>query len=533
MKDNNTNTANQPAGSTACGKPETKQPGLKRQLSPMHVWAIAFGCIVGWGAFVNPGKKFLPNSGVYGTAIAMVLGALVMFIIAYSYAYMVPRNPRAGGEFNFTRKAFGRTAAYICGWFLVAAYLTNVPMNSTAIGLIVDGLDGPLDLLKWGFHYSVAGFDVWAGEAVFASAILILFGWLNIIGVRKAGFIQTVLTSLLAVSVFTLTIAAIFSPAAQWANIQMPWGFDRAAALDALKASASTATGLSGAAANGLSDAATSVTASQGLSAFAKTGPTGILAAIMATFAIAPWAFVGFETIPQVAEEFKFKHSKVMLIMGIAILFGTFVYIANNTVAALAVNNWPERVMAGEWVLLVAAEEMLGGFGKVLLGIAVSCAVLSGIMGFYLASSRLMYAMARDGYLPKFFGKISPKYGTPVNAMLFCIIISLSGPVLGREALGWFVDMSAVGASIGFFFTCASTVVSMNWDPQCTYGNKLLAALGCILSFSFIQLQLLPIEGLKGVHFCKQSYLMFVIWCVIGIIFFIKQRKHFLTSQED
>ncbi|MBQ3757665.1 MAG: APC family permease, partial [Oscillospiraceae bacterium] len=56
---------------------------LKRSLSPMHVWAIAFGCVIGWGSFINPGKKFLPNSGVAGTAIAMFLGALVMIIIAF------------------------------------------------------------------------------------------------------------------------------------------------------------------------------------------------------------------------------------------------------------------------------------------------------------------------------------------------------------------------------------------------------------------------------------------------------------------
>jgi len=42
---------------------------LKRQLSPAHVWALAFGCVVGWGSFINSGKKFLPNSGVAGTAI--------------------------------------------------------------------------------------------------------------------------------------------------------------------------------------------------------------------------------------------------------------------------------------------------------------------------------------------------------------------------------------------------------------------------------------------------------------------------------
>ena len=189
-----------------------KQNGgnLKRQLSPMHVWAIAFGCVIGWGSFINPGKKFLPTSGVAGTAIAMILGALVMVIIAFSYAYMVPKYPKAGGEFTFTKMCFGKNLAFICGWFLVVAYLTNVPMNSTAIGLIVDGLDGSADILKFGFHYSIAGFDIYLGEILLASFILILFGYLNIIGVKKAGFVQTVLSILLIVCVFTLFIADMF-----------------------------------------------------------------------------------------------------------------------------------------------------------------------------------------------------------------------------------------------------------------------------------------------------------------------------------
>lgn len=480
---------------------------LQKQLSPMHVWAIAFGCIIGWGSFINPGKKFLPNSGVEGTAIAMVLGALVMIIIAFAYAYMVPKFPKAGGEFTFTKNCFGKVPAYLCGWFLVAAYLTNVPMNSTAIGLIVDGLDGKADILKWGFHYQIAGFDVWCGEMILAMGILILFGWLNIIGVKKAGFVQTVLASLLAVSIFTLSIAALFSSKASIANMQPVWGFDKAAAMAA--------------AASG-----------EGIDAFAHVGRQGILSAILATFAIAPWAFVGFDTIPQAAEEFNFSYKKVMFIMVVAILFGCFVYTANNTVAAAACQNWPDRVMAGDWVLLIAAEEILGVFGKVLIGTAVSCAVLSGIMGFYLASSRLMYSMSRDGYLPKVFGKINPKYGTPSNAMIFCIIISLSGPILGREALGWFVDMSAIGASIGFFFTCASTLVVMNRDKDGSFGLKAMAGLGGLFSLIFMILQLVPIEGLSGVHFGRESYMMLAVWIILGFIFFIKQRKYFVSDAD-
>lgn len=483
-------------------KSGSSAPELKKQLNPANVWAIAFGCIIGWGSFINPGKKFLPNSGVAGTAIAMVLGGLVMVIIAFSYAYMIPKYPKAGGEFTFTKHCFGKRTAYLCGWFLVAAYLTNVPMNSTAIGLIVDGIDGGADILKFGFNYQIAGFDIWLGEILLAGGILLLLGWFNIIGVKKAGIIQTILAVLLATCAFTLCIAGLVSAKTQGINMEPIWGFDKAAAM-----------------------AAGATTANIG--DFAHTGTRGVLTAILATFAIAPWAYVGFDTIPQAAEEYNFSYRKVMRIMTIALIFGCFVYVSNNTVAAAALTNWPDRVMAGDWVLLIAAEELLGTFGKVLIGLGVSCAVLSGMMGFYLASSRLMYSMSRDGYLPEWFGKIDEKYNTPKNAMIFCILISLSGPILGREALGWFVDMSAIGASIGYFFTSAATLRTMKTDGDGSSTLKAMAVLGVAFSVTFMVLQLIPIPGLSGVHFGKESYIMLIIWIAIGAVFYAKQRGNF------
>ena len=495
-------------------KPQSNgETGLKRQLSPTSVWALAFGCVIGWGSFINPGKKFLPNSGVYGTAIAMLLGALVMIIIAFSYAYMVPKYPKAGGEFTFTKNCFGKTMAFLCGWFLVVAYLTNVPMNSTAIPLIVDGLDGNANILQFGWHYTIAGQSVWMGETLFAILILLLFGFLNILGVKKAGFIQTVLAILLATCAFTLCVAGIASAKAKGINMQPVWGFDKKAAA---------AAGF-----NGTNDLTAAV------DRFANKGTSGIIAAILATFAIAPWAFVGFDTIPQAAEEFRFSYKKVMGIMVLAIGFGAFVYISNNTVAAAAQEYWPDRVMAGDWVLLIAAEELLGTFGKVLIGVGVSCAVLSGIMGFYLASSRLMYSMSRDGYLPEWFGRVDEKHNTPRNAMLFCILVSLAGPILGREALGWFVDMSAIGASIGYFFTCAATLRTMRKDGDGSLRLKVLAVIGVCFSVAFMVLQLIPMEKVTGiqafasVHFGKESYIMLIIWVALGAAFYLKQRKNF------
>ncbi len=483
---------------------ENKEPALRKQLNPLSVWAIAFGCIIGWGSFVNPGKKFLPNSGVAGTAIAMALGALVMIIIAFSYAYMVPKYPKAGGEFTFTKACFGKVPAFICGWFLVAAYLTNVPMNSTAIGLIVDGLDGNADILKFGFSYSIAGFEVHLGEILLASGILILFAGLNMIGVKKAGYVSTVLAVLLVGSVLVLAISALLSPKTSFENMAPIWGYDKN-----VPANASTA---------------------QIIEKFAKeNNTTSIMSSILATFAIAPWAFVGFDTIPQAAEEFKFSYKKVSFIMIIAIIFGGFVYVSNNTIAAAALSNWPELLVSGQssWLLLDAVKHLLGTPGVVLVGIAVSCAVLSGIMGFYMASSRLMYSMSKDGYLPAFFGKLDSKHGIPRNAMLFCLAISLSGPILGRNALAWFVDMSAIGASIGFCFTCLSTLVTIKRCGEKAIFIRIMAVIGAIFSIAFMVLQLIPIPGLEGVHFGEESYYMLIVWIVLGAVFYLTRGKRF------
>ena len=489
-------------------KEKVVEDKLEKRLNPMSVWAIAFGCIIGWGSFINPGKKFLPTSGVAGTAIAMGLGALIMIIIAYSYAYMVPKYPKAGGEFTFTKNCFGKTAAFICGWFLVVAYLTNVPMNSTAIGLIVDGLFG--GVLKFGFHYTIAGFDVYFGEMLLAMSILILFGYFNMRGVKVVGTVQTILAATLAISVLILTVTALVSSKTSINNMDPIWGFDKTAAIEAAKTGGY-----------------------KSVEAYTHSGTTAIIASILATLAIAPWAFVGFDTIPQAAEEFKFSYKKVSFIMIIAILFGAFVYIANNTITAAALKKWPDLIVNSEgtpWLLLTAAERLLGTFGKVLVGLAVSSAVLTGIMGFYMASSRLMYSMSRDGYLPKAFGKIHHKYKTPVNAMIFCIVVSLSGPILGREALGWFVDMSAIGASIGYGFTCLSTLVTLKKFKEKNIFLTVMAVLGAIFSLMFMILQLIPIPGFESVHFVKESYIMLVIWIALGLIFYIKQRKNFVSE---
>lgn len=86
--------------------------------------------------------------------------------------------------------------------------------------------------------------------------------------------------------------------------------------------------------------------------------------------------------------------------------------------------------------------------------------------------------------------------------------------------------MSAIGASIGYFFTCASTLVTMKKFGDGTPMLKTVAIIGIIFSVMFMVLQLIPIPGFESVHFSKESYIMLVVWIVLGAVFYVVQSAH-------
>ena len=97
--------------------------GRKTSLSRVEVWALAFGSIIGWGAFVMPGSTFLPDAGPFGSGIALGLGAVIMCLIAFNFKYMMNRYPSSGGPFLYTSKVFGYDHGFVCAWFLGLSYL--------------------------------------------------------------------------------------------------------------------------------------------------------------------------------------------------------------------------------------------------------------------------------------------------------------------------------------------------------------------------------------------------------------------------
>lgn len=454
---------------------------LKKNLKPINVWSLALGSIIGWGAFVMPGNLFLKTAGPLGTAIGIIIGAFIMITISLSYGFMIRRFPVSGGEFAFAFKGFGRRHAFICAWFLSLSYLSIVPLNATALGLI--GRYMFPGILQRGYIYTVAGWDVYLGEVVFASFALVVFGFISIKGIKTSGIIQTLMVFALVGSTFILAISAFINKKVSIINLQP---------LFAPEASP--------------------------------------IIGILRIVAIAPWAFVGFDTIPQVAEEFNFPSKKANILMIISIVFGAMIYIIINTVTAIAF-PWYEFISSNpSWATGTAVKQLMGNIGLFILGIGLLTAVLTGIMGFYVASSRLLLAMARAQALPRWFGFIHPKYRTPSNAIKFVMFLSLVAPWFGREVLLWIVDMSSIGAAFGYFYTSASTFKLLMGEKG-HIGLKIFSFIGSILSLGFVILLIVP--GMPA-YLSLPSRILLMLWIALGIVFYVTSIPSYcrLTSEE-
>lgn len=470
---------------------------LIRSLSPLNVWSLAFGCVIGWSAFVMPGTVFLPNAGPLGTMIAIEIAAFVMLIISYNYSYMIKKFPLTGGEYIYAKRAFGEHHGFLCAWFLSLSYLSVIPLNATALNLIMRAVFG--DLFQFGFCYTIEGYQVYFGEMLLAISALVIFMLINSCGVHFIGKIQTFMVMVLIGGIIIIIGGVILSPDVSSANLQPMFHPDTAY--------------------------------------FHK----GITAQIIAVAVTGPQSFVGFDTVPQLMEESKFSSDKVKIVMDTSIICGAFVYVALTFIAASALSSiyssWVEYVndlpnLSGINAIpaLNAAHKVMGNTGLFLITASVVAAMLTGIAGFFTATSRLLYAMSRDGMIPEWFGYIN-KNGVPTNAGLFCTVVAGVTCLLGRAVMGFVFDMASIGGAIGFAYTSISACKYALHEKRSDI--VIFGVLGFVLSLGFAVLLLVPIPGIN-VSLGKESYILLVIWIIIGIAFYHSGRgQHFGSVQKS
>ena len=185
----------------------THSARLGAYLTPLAVVALSFGYAVGWGSFVMPGTVFLPGAGPAGTVIGILLGAAAIAVFAFNYHRMLQRVQGPGGAVAFTIKAFGADHGFLLAWFLWLTYVAILWANATALVLLVRYLFG--DALQFGFHYTLAGFDVYFGEVVLCILAIAFCGAVCLFRKRFAIGLHTILAGVFVAGVVTVFAAAL------------------------------------------------------------------------------------------------------------------------------------------------------------------------------------------------------------------------------------------------------------------------------------------------------------------------------------
>ena len=454
-----------------------KNSNLSQYLSPLNVWALAFGCSVGWGAFVMPATTFLPNAGPLGTIIGIFFGAILILTIGMNYHFLMNRYPDSGGIFTYTKKIFGYDHGFLSAWFLVLTYIVIIWANATAMILIFRRLFG--NMFQVGLHYQVASYDIYLGETMIAVTTLVIFGFFCAHSKSIAIKLQT-LMSLILMSGIIICFIGVMNYHEGGLSTLLPM--------------------------------------------FVPSDKLNPSLQILIIMTLTPWAFVGFESISHSTAEFKFSTKKTFIIMILAIASGFIAYTMLTTISIALMpadyNNWYTYIESVDPLkqipTIFSVQTAMGTTGIAIIGASVLAAIITGIIGNYIAASRLLYAMAKDEILPKWFSILNES-NSPKNTFLFIILISIIIPFFGQTTIGWIVDMTSVGAIISYGYTSAAAYkLARDEDNQKV---KITGIVGVIFA-TVIALFLLIPNLLSISTMSTESYLILVLWSILGFVFF-------------
>src|SRR5271170_2323022 len=169
----------------------TTRPELARDLGVSHAGAIVVGTIIGSGIFLVPAEMMKAVGSAKLVYLAWIVGGLLSFFGALTYAELGAMKPQAGGEYVYVRDGYGPMAGFLYAWtwFVIA--------KPASIATVVTGLVRILGTFPVFSFFSVnvitAPFAVNWGQ-IFAISAAILISFLNYLGVKRAGEFQLVFT---------------------------------------------------------------------------------------------------------------------------------------------------------------------------------------------------------------------------------------------------------------------------------------------------------------------------------------------------
>lgn len=425
--------------------------------------------MIGWGWVALTGN-WVDRGGTIGAVLAFVIGAVLCIFVGLTYCELTPALPYSGGELVFTYKALGYHGAWFSGWMIAFAYIGVAAWEGPALVTAIDYL---ITIPRYGYLWTIAGFDVYATWLLIPVCVGALLCVINTKGIKISTIFQAVVTTILAVG--GIGFAIISGMNGSMENMKPLF-----------------------------------------------TSTNGMFSVVLAV----PAMFVGFDVIPQVAEEMNLPLKKIPAAIVASILLAAGWYIMIILASSFAA---PNEILGREGLSVVNAVNYAANnpiAGKLIVVTAIM-GILSSWNGFIIGATRVLYSMGRAKMLPDFFGKLHKKYHTPGNAIVFIGIITILTPLLGKNSLGWFVDASAFGTVIAYLMVAISFVILRRTckdlpRPFRVKHGMIVGMIAVMISLFFVSLYL-PVgsSSLSGVE-----WVIVGVWVGSGMLFYLLSLPH-------
>ncbi|MBW9153559.1 APC family permease [Clostridium estertheticum] len=438
-----------------------KRESLEKVYSKGDILALAFGAMIGWGWVMLSGY-WVEQAGWLGAVIAFLIGGVMCIFVGLCYAELTPALPCAGGGLVFAYRAMGYKLGWITIWCTCFAYVGVAAWEGIAISTAVNYI---IPIPQLGYLWTIAGYDVYASWSAIGMIVGLILIIINLRGGKGAVLFQNVAT-------IGLTLVGL---------IFIIGGF--------------------------------SIGDSKFMGDAVKSGK-GIFAVLL----MVPAMYVGFDVIPQSAEEMNIPKKQIGKILIFSILLAGFWYVAMCVGIALAA---PTNIrLNGAVPVADAAAFMFGNpiMGKVII-LGALCGILTSWNGFIIGGARVLFAMGRAKMLPPIFGKVNPKTQSPYAAVILIGIICELAPLLGKNALVWFVNASSFGVVVTYLFVCLAFVMLRKQEPNLerpfkVKHDKFIGYGAITISVAFICLYL-PFSS--GGLVWPYEWGMILFWAVLGI----------------
>lgn len=447
----------------------------------MGAWdilVIAFGAMIGWGWVINSGD-WITTAGFAGSIIAMLIGGVMVFFVGLTYAELTSAMPQCGGEHVFSYRAMGPTGSFVCTWMIILGYVATSAFEATALPTVITYLFPEFNQV---YLYSIAGKDIYLTTILLGVGVAVLITFINIRGAKTAAILQTVLTAIIAIAGILLVVGSAVN--GDGANItgQM-W----------------------------------------------ESGTGTTLGSVFKVACMTPFLFIGFDVIPQAAEEINVPYKKIGKIM----LLSIFLAVAWYLLIIFAVCYiMPQSAIAQEMSSqngLVSAKAIEIAFrsplmGKVLI-IGGLCGIITSWNSFLMGGSRALYSMGESLMIPKMFGKLG-KHKTPEAAIILCGIACVAAPFFGRGVLVWLVDAASFGCVIAYMFVSISFCILRKKKPEMARPYKVKAGrfVGVMAGFMTL-LYIVPASFSAALVW--QEWIVVGIWLALGAFFYFYSKKKY------